>query len=165
MQARTGPFRGYALFGIPYDPGTAQPLMRYMYNGITVGVRNGEHESDITAGSYDGPGRMKPDIVAQQNFTSFATPQVNAMGTLLAETALTWSGLDPVAARQDRHDGVEVVDPHPLHRQVGFDRAVQDRSCPRPRDPTAFRPRSAVGRRAARRGSSSGTSGGRRGRR
>ena len=80
--------------GVRNDPGAAQPLMRYMYNGITVGVRNGGHVPDTTESPFDGPGRMKPDIVAQQNFTSFATPQVNAMGTLLSETAATWSGLD-----------------------------------------------------------------------
>ncbi len=80
-----------------------QPLVSHMYNGIAVGLRDGTHTSTNTLAGYDGPGRMKPEIVTPQDYTSFGTPILNAGGSLLVETARTWPGLDtnPNAERTD----------------------------------------------------------------
>jgi hypothetical protein len=57
-------------------------LMHLMFNGINVGKTNGTHQTGPTS-----DGRIKPEIVAQQNLTSFATPKVSAVLALLVETA------------------------------------------------------------------------------
>ena len=56
-----------------------------MYNGITVGVSDGTHRYGTTA--YDGLGRVKPEIVAPNSYTSFATPYVTAAAAMLIESA------------------------------------------------------------------------------
>ena len=56
-----------------------------MYNGITVGVSDGTHRNGTT--SYDGSGRVKPEIVTPSSFTSFATPYVTAAAAILIESA------------------------------------------------------------------------------
>ena len=76
-------------------------LMSHMYNGLAVGLRNGTHVTSDTLPGLDGPGRMKPEIVAPDNFTSFATPMVGAAAALLFETAQTWPTLiDDADARR-----------------------------------------------------------------
>jgi hypothetical protein len=79
------------------------PLMNYMFNAVAVGVSNGTHASGPTPVGYDGPGRQKPEIVAPAQFTSFATPLVNATVALLRETAQTFPGLavNPNALRSE----------------------------------------------------------------
>jgi hypothetical protein len=77
------------------------PLMSNMFNGITVGIHAGSHVFTDTPAPYDGPGRMRPDIVAPEAFTSFATPIVNAAGSLLVETARTVLASNPAAERSD----------------------------------------------------------------
>ena len=69
--------------------GPQQPLMAQGFNGIAVGLTNGTHTSGPTSGSYDGPGRMKPEIVAPAGFTSFACPIIDASCSLLFQTANT----------------------------------------------------------------------------
>ena len=64
-----------------------QPLMSGMYHGISVGLVNGNHASDDTASNLDGPGRMRPQLVAPGDATSWAAPLVGACGALLVETA------------------------------------------------------------------------------
>ena len=66
-----------------------QPLLSGMYHGISVGVVSGDHASDDTASNLDGPGRMRPHLVAPADFTSFAAPLVGASAALLLETAET----------------------------------------------------------------------------
>ncbi len=86
-------FRTLWVTGVNNGAGSAgQPLLSGMYHGISVGLANGEHASNDTASGLDGPGRMKPDIVAPGDFTSFSTPLVGAAAALLIETAET----DPV---------------------------------------------------------------------
>ena len=58
-------------------------LLAQSYNGITVGLTNGQHSAGLTA--YDGAGRVKPDLVAPDTLTSFATPQVSSAAGLLAQ--------------------------------------------------------------------------------
>jgi len=83
--------------------GAGQPLLGHMYNGIAVGVRDGSHTSEATQPGYDGPGRLKPEIVAPEDYTSFATPHINAAGSLMTETARSWPGLatNPSAERSE----------------------------------------------------------------
>ena len=58
----------------------AQPMMAYAFNGITVGLADGNHANALTPAGIDGPNRRKPDMVAPGQFTSFATPVVGAAG-------------------------------------------------------------------------------------
>jgi hypothetical protein len=69
------------------------PLLSHLYNSITVGFRAGGHVHADTIAGIDGPGRMKPDMVGPENVSSYATPIVNAAGSVLVETARTDSGL------------------------------------------------------------------------
>ena len=75
--------------GVNNAGGENEPLMSHMYNGIAVGVESGGHVADETLGSLDGPGRLKPEIVAPGNATSFSTPIVSACGALLVDVART----------------------------------------------------------------------------
>jgi len=65
----------------------AQPMMAYAFNGVTVGLADGNHANALTPAGIDGPSRRKPDIVAPGQFTSFATPVVGAAAALLFDTA------------------------------------------------------------------------------
>jgi len=89
--------------GVNNEGGPSAPLLSHLYNGIAVGVRDGTHVFDSTHSGYDGPGRMKPEIVAPEVFTSYATPIINSGGSLMTETARTWPGLasNPNAQRSD----------------------------------------------------------------
>lgn len=58
-------------------------LLVQAYNHITVGISTGAHSAGFT--SYDGAGRIKPDLVAPDFFASYATPKVStAAGVLVA---------------------------------------------------------------------------------
>lgn len=67
--------------------GGYQPLMVTGYNGIAVGRSDGQHVSGPTPAGVDGPGRMKPDIVAPGTATSWSTPVVASVAAVLLETA------------------------------------------------------------------------------
>ncbi|HMN95507.1 MAG TPA: hypothetical protein PKC43_04715 [Phycisphaerales bacterium] len=69
--------------------GSYQPLMVGGYNGLAVGRSDGQHVSGPTPGGIDGPGRMKPEIVAPGTATSWSTPVVAAVAAVLLETAAT----------------------------------------------------------------------------
>ena len=56
-----------------------------IYNGITVGVNDGTHRYGTT--SYDGTGRVKPEIVAPSSFTSYAAPMVSSVAAFLIDAA------------------------------------------------------------------------------
>ena len=93
--------------GVNNEGGSNEPLLSHMYNGIAVGIREGVHVSDDTSVAFDGPGRMKPEIVAPEDFTSFATPMVNAMAALLIETARETPGL--VGSSAERSEVIKVA--------------------------------------------------------
>lgn len=81
-----------------------QPLMSMAYNGIAVGLTSGGHSAgDVPAGT-DGVGRMKPELVAPGQFTSFSTPVVSAAAALMYETATSGA----LAANAGRRKGVVV---------------------------------------------------------
>jgi Flp pilus assembly protein TadG len=65
---------------------TIPSLMASTYNGIVVGLSDGNHSRGTTA--INGNGRVKPDIVVPTNATSWATPTVSSAAGLLVETAL-----------------------------------------------------------------------------
>lgn len=63
------------------------PLLAQAYNHITVGLSTGMHSAGFTA--FDGAGRIKPDLVAPELLTSFATPRVaSAAGVIAAKASL-----------------------------------------------------------------------------
>ena len=71
---------------------TVPSILASSYNAISVGNTNGSHSrgqtvSGIGMGTgnigHDGPGRTKPDIVANDNSTSACTPQVSSAVTFL----------------------------------------------------------------------------------
>jgi hypothetical protein len=72
-------------FGNQSTPSDIPDTYGSMYNGITVGVSDGTHRNGTT--SYDGSGRVKPEIVTPSSYTSFATPYVTAAAAILIESA------------------------------------------------------------------------------
>lgn len=81
-------------YGAQNKPSDIPDTYGSMYNGITVGVSDGTHRYGTTA--YDGTGRVKPEIVAPNSYTSFATPYVTAAAAMLIESA----GADAAAKDQ-----------------------------------------------------------------
>jgi len=73
-------------------------LMCSAYNVVTVGLTNGNASRGSTA--IDGPGRIKPDLVAPLAATSWATPVVAASGALLLEACEAKEVLLDLPARQ-----------------------------------------------------------------
>ena len=77
------------------DGGDTVPVIYgAVYNGLAVGRSDGNHRAGTTPDA-DGPGRTKPEIVAPESTTSWATAQVTAAAALLIESA----GADTTAAR------------------------------------------------------------------
>ncbi len=73
-----------AVVGANNGTSTVLPdLMCQAYHGLAVGLTSGAHSAGLTA--YDGVGRMKPDLVAYESLTSFATPQVSSAAGLISE--------------------------------------------------------------------------------
>lgn len=64
-------------------------LLSHSFNAIAVGRSDGSHHAGNTALEIDGPGRMKPELVAPAGATSFSTPLVSGAAALLVETAWT----------------------------------------------------------------------------
>lgn len=91
--------------GIANAGGVNSPLLTYMFNGLCVGIRDGLHVPAITPSGLDGPGRLKPDLVAPAQFSSFATPMVGATASVLVDTART----DPVLMANPNAERSEVV--------------------------------------------------------
>jgi hypothetical protein len=83
------------------SPGTNVPLLSHMYNGIAVGKTTGGHQSGDTL--VDGPGRMKPEIVAPGGLTSYAVAIVSAAAALMYETGqgMTTAGGSANATRSE----------------------------------------------------------------
>ena len=64
--------------------GSMASLLANAYHSITVGVFSGNHPTSHS--NLDGIGRMKPDIVVDQPYTSFAAPAVAGAAALLLDT-------------------------------------------------------------------------------
>lgn len=65
------------------------PMMAMGYHGLSVGVISGAHSHGPVPSGADGVGRMKPEIVAPGELTSFSTPVVGSVAALLYQTAAT----------------------------------------------------------------------------
>ena len=61
------------------------PLLGSAYNVISVGRTDGWHSTGTSAAEVDGPGRVKPELVAPMTTTSWATAVVSSCAALLAE--------------------------------------------------------------------------------
>ena len=81
-----------------------QPLVSMCYNGIAVGLMSGGHSAGDVPAGIDGAGRMKPELVAPGQFTSFSTPVVSAAAALLYDAAVT----APHSSNANRRKGVAV---------------------------------------------------------
>ena len=85
--------------------GSASHLFAHGFNTMTVGVEEGTHASADVPSGVDGPGRMKPWIVAPGDQTSWTTPIVGAVGAMLYEVI---EG-DPVLADEYASDRIQVM--------------------------------------------------------
>ena len=76
-----------SVVGVNNGASTTLPqLLGQSYHTISVGLTTGAHSAGFT--TFDGAGRIKPDIVAPDTLTSFATPMVSsAAGLLCAKLA------------------------------------------------------------------------------
>jgi hypothetical protein len=72
-------------FGDQNIPSEIPDLYGTIYNGITVGVSDGTHHYGQT--NYNGSGRTKPEIVAPNQYTSYATPIVTSAAAFLIDAA------------------------------------------------------------------------------
>jgi hypothetical protein len=79
---------------------TLLPLLACSYNGIAVGRTDGQHSYGLTPSGIDGPGRMKPELVAPGSATSWATPVVAAAVALMQQVASE----PPLAANPNARD-------------------------------------------------------------
>jgi len=80
---------------------TQNTLLSHMYNGISVGRSDGNHNAGTTFNGIDGAGRMKPEIVAPDTATSWTTGIVSGCVAILRETARDTPGPNPNADRPE----------------------------------------------------------------
>lgn len=77
--------------------GPVPDLLGHGYNALIVGRTDGSHGAGLT--TFNGPGRVKPDIVAPASTSSIATPTVSSAAALLREKA---AGTDAVRSETMR---------------------------------------------------------------
>lgn len=63
--------------------GAVPHLLAPSYHAICAGVRSGNHSTSGTLSDQDGPGRMKPDLVVDQDVTSRAAPAIASAAAVL----------------------------------------------------------------------------------
>lgn len=63
--------------------GAVPHLLAPSYNAICAGLRSGNHSTSGTLSDQDGPGRMKPDLVVDQDVTSRAAPAIASASAVL----------------------------------------------------------------------------------
>ena len=76
-----------AVVAVNNGAGPIPALLASSYNSIAVGLSNGQSSSGPVPSGVDGAGRSKPDIVAPQGETSYATPEVSAATAMLVQVA------------------------------------------------------------------------------
>jgi len=64
---------------------TIPAILAHSYNAICVGLSSGDHSRGQT--TFDGIGRLKPDIVAPLSLTSDSTPVIGAAAAFLIDEA------------------------------------------------------------------------------
>ncbi len=84
--------------------GAVPALMGSGFNGISVGLTNGNHSYGAPPSGIDGAGRRKPELVAPGDFTSFSTPVVGGCATLLYQFANEL----PYSLNVNRRSGVAI---------------------------------------------------------
>jgi hypothetical protein len=72
--------------GLNNGTGGLPAMMGNAYHGLVVGLRNGGHSRG--GSNVDGSGRMKPDLVGEAVYTSYSTPMVSGVATLLMQGAM-----------------------------------------------------------------------------
>jgi hypothetical protein len=90
--------------GLNNGVGAVPALMACQFNGISVGLTNGNHSFGAPPAGIDGSGRQKPELVAPGEFTSFSTPVVGGCATLLYQFANEL----PYSLNVNRRSGVAV---------------------------------------------------------
>jgi hypothetical protein len=81
--------------GVNNGSGNRTPeLVASAYNVLSVGLTNGNHSRGPTSSFVDGPGRLKPEIVAPFDVTSWATPYVGSAGAILRQRAAQLSSVN-----------------------------------------------------------------------
>jgi hypothetical protein len=93
--------------GVNNAGGTNYALMSHNYNGIAVGVKSGDHVFSDTQAGIDGPGRMKPELVAVGGATSWPTALTSGAAALMVETARGLPAAE--AANAERAEVVKAV--------------------------------------------------------
>lgn len=80
-----------SVVGVNNGSSTTLPaILCQSYNTISVGLANGSHSAGLT--TFDGTNRRKPDIVAPESVTSWATPMVaGSAGLLYAKLRTSYS--------------------------------------------------------------------------
>ena len=83
------------------DAATDSRFLAYAFNSLTVGTTSGTHATADTPSDFDGPGRMKPDIIAPGALSSYTTGVASAAAALIFDTIQNDSVLaaDPLAPR------------------------------------------------------------------
>ncbi len=69
-------------------------LVASAYNVLSVGLTSGNHSTGPTSSFVDGQGRLKPEIVAPFEATSWATPYVGSAGAILRQRATQLSSVN-----------------------------------------------------------------------
>ncbi|MEM7146969.1 MAG: hypothetical protein AAF591_17695 [Verrucomicrobiota bacterium] len=75
------------------------------YNAIAIGRSDGGHSIGVTPSGVDGPGRIKPELVAPQNTTSWATGIVSSAAALLFQVAND----EPALADANHADTIKAI--------------------------------------------------------
>lgn len=74
------------------------PLLGSAYNVLSVGRTDGLHSTGTSPVEVDGPGRVKPELVAPMTATSWSTAVVSSCAAVLAETG---AAVSPEARRSE----------------------------------------------------------------
>ena len=96
------------------------PLLGSAYNVLSVGRTDGRHSTGTSSADVDGPGRVKPELVAPMTTTSWATAVVSSCAAVLAEAG---GAISPQAQRSEVLRAVLLAgarkDPFPAWSQSG----------------------------------------------
>ena len=133
-----------AVVAVNNGAGSAIPgMLAASYNSIAVGASDGQSSTGPVPSGVNGPGRSKPDLVAPQNETSYATPEVSAAAAMLVQVArsnpayaaannnpavikaVLMAGADKDPLPSWSHAPTQPLDPQYGAGQVNFDRAYQ----------------------------------------
>ena len=106
------------------NPGNVPALLASCYNGLSVGRTDGGHSYGTN--TADGTGRTKPEIVAPQGATSFATPIIASTAAMLSQGApanatkpVTMKAILMAGATKSQFPGWGRSATHPLDPRFG----------------------------------------------